>query len=287
MPDRAQQGWAPCGKIPATRDWLRGPAVHLSRAPPLRHGPLREWRIPRRGTGLDFREMPPHLLVMTTSKTRLKRQGEAFQKLYDANQGGIRRLLARTAGSQESEDLVQIVFAKAARALPRFRGDAQVSTWLYRIAANVASDWLRSRSTLEAKATIQLPDALEDVACHLGAISASEEKPASPEQELIRNEMGDCIRRMIGQLPEKHRTVLVLGELGGFKDEEIAHTLGISRSNAKVRLHRARAQLKKTLEAHCDFSRNENNEFVCEPKRAPHSESSNPSDRFSTASSSG
>ena len=203
---------------------------------------------------------------MTTSNIGPKRQADAFQRVYEANHDDIRRFLARTAGPQEAEDLAQIVFAKAARALPKFRGDAQVSTWLYRIAANVASDWLRSRSTLEAKATIQLPDAPEDVAYDFGVSSVSQEKQTSPEQELMRDEMGDCIRQLIGQLPENLRTALVLGELAGFKDDEVAHTLGISRSNAKVRLHRARAQLKKALEAHCDFSRNEDNEFVCEPK---------------------
>jgi RNA polymerase sigma-70 factor (ECF subfamily) len=218
--------------------------------------------------------MPPHLLITATSNIGLKRQPDAFQRIYDANHDDVRRFLARTAGPQEADDLAQIVFAKAARALPKFRGDAQVSTWLYRIAANVASDWLRGRSTLEAKATIQLPDALEDVTYDFGVSAVSQEKQTSPEQELMRDEMGDCIRQLIGELPEKLRTVLVLGELAGFKDDEVAHTLGISRSNAKVRLHRARAQLKKALEAHCDFSRNEDNEFVCEPKYAPPSESS-------------
>ena len=195
-------------------------------------------------------------------------EADAFQRLYDANHERIRRLLARTAGPEEAEDLAQVVFAKAARALPKFRGDAQMSTWLYRIAANVASDWLRGRSTLEAKATIRLPNAIDEAACDSSMSSLSREEQASPEQELMRNEMGDCIRRLIGQLPDKHRTVLVLGELGGFKDDEVAQTLGTSRGNARVRLHRARAQLKKALEAHCDFSRNEDNEFVCDPKPA-------------------
>lgn len=217
----------------------------------------------------------------------MKSEADAFQRLYDVNHERIRRLLARTAGPQEAEDLVQVVFAKAARALPKFRGDAQMSTWLYRIAANVASDWLRGRSTLEAKATIQLPNALDDAECDSSVSSASQEKQTSPEQELIRNEMGDCIRRLIGQLPDKHRTMLVFGELGGFKDDEVAQTLGISRANAKVRLHRARAQLKKALEAHCDFSRNEDNEFVCEPKQAVCDASSKRSSCSSTADSNG
>ena len=107
---------------------------------------------------------------------------------------------------------------------------------------------------------------------------ASEDKRTSPEHELIRDEMGDCIRRVIGQLPDKHRTVLVLGELGGFSDEEISQILAISRGNAKVRLHRARKQLKKALEARCNFSRDEDNELVCDPKPSSSQASSKPSD---------
>ena len=102
---------------------------------------------------------------------------------------------------------------------------------------------------------------------------ASEDKHRSPEHELIRDEMGDCIRSVIGKLPDKHRSVLVLGEFGGFSDEEVSQILGISRGNAKVRLHRARQQLKKALEAGCDFSRDEDNEFVCDPK-PPHGQTS-------------
>ena len=195
----------------------------------------------------------------------VKNEPDSFRTLYDANHGRVVSLLARIVAPQEAEDLAQAVFANAARALPSFRGDAQTSTWLYRIAANVASDWLRSRSAQETKVTVALPEALDHEA---GGQSACHECPTSPEQELIRKEMGDCIRGVIARLPDGQRTVLVLGELGGFTDDEVAQTLGISRGNAKVRLHRARAQLKKTLEGHCDFYRNEDNEFACEPKPA-------------------
>jgi RNA polymerase sigma-70 factor (ECF subfamily) len=222
---------------------------------------------------------------MSTRRIAVKNEADAFQRLYDANHQRVYCFLARIAGPQEAEDLAQIVFAKAARALPNFRGDAQTSTWLYRIAANVASDWLRGRSALEAKVTVQLPNALDHAACGPSASPASQENQTSPEQELIRKEMRDCIRRLIGQLPEKHWTVLVLGELGGFTDDEVAQTLGISRGNAKVRLHRARAQLKNALEAHCDFSRNEDSEFVCEPKPAACDASLKRSGRSSTTKS--
>jgi RNA polymerase sigma-70 factor (ECF subfamily) len=195
-------------------------------------------------------------------------EADAFQRLYHANHQRVLCFLTRVAGPLEAEDLAQVVFAKAARALPDFRGDARASTWLYRITANVASDWLRGRPAHEAKVTDQAPNALDHAALGPETGPASLEKRPSPEQELARKEMRECIRQMIGRLPEKYWTVLVLGELGGLSDGEVARILGISRGAAKVRLHRARAQLKNALEAHCDFSRNEDNEFVCEPKSA-------------------
>lgn len=205
---------------------------------------------------------------MSTRSSAGKYQADAFRRLYDANRERISRFLAQTAGAEEADDLAQVVFAKAAKGLHNFRGDAQASTWLYRIAANVASDWLRGRSAIEAKVTVQLPNALEHGAYAPGPDAASRNTQTSPEQELVRKEMRDCIRGVIGQLSDKHRTVLVLGELGGFTDDQVAKTLKISRGNAKVRLHRARAQLKNALETQCDFSHNEDNEFVCEPKPA-------------------
>jgi RNA polymerase sigma-70 factor (ECF subfamily) len=142
-------------------------------------------------------------------------------------------------------------------------GDAQASTWLYRIAVNVASDWLRSRTAHEAKATVHLPVALRD---DEGVTAEEFDRPASPEQELIRKEMRDCIRDVIWQLSEDHRDVLMLAELGGLSNDELGETLGISAGNAKVRLHRARAALKTALEGRCDFYRDDNNALACEPK---------------------
>jgi RNA polymerase sigma-70 factor, ECF subfamily len=189
-----------------------------------------------------------------------------FRSLFDANHSRVRALLARIVGPEEAEDLTQVVFAKAAEALPSFRAEAQFSTWLYRIAGNVGSDWLRSRAAHEAKVTVGLRAAEDQDVIEDGASSDRRNCQRSPEQELIRKEMNDCIRQVIGQLPENHRSILVLGDLGGLSDEELAQTFGISRNSAKVRLHRARAQLKQTLSGNCHFYRNEENEFACEPK---------------------
>jgi RNA polymerase sigma factor, sigma-70 family len=199
-------------------------------------------------------------------------EADRFRTLYDANHDRVHRLLGRIAGPLDAEDLTQIVFAKAATALPRFRGDALASTWLYRIATNVASDWLRGRATHEAKLTVQLPEGGETA--QAGAAIAVPDPQASPEQRLVRKEMHDHIRREIGQLPEGSREVLILGQLGGLTDEEVAQTLGISLANVKVRLHRARAQLKQAIGAHCEFYRTElscapSSQACCAPATLP------------------
>jgi RNA polymerase sigma-70 factor (ECF subfamily) len=180
-----------------------------------------------------------------------------LRTLYDVNHDRVHRLLGRVVGPQEADDLTQIVFAKAATALPQYRGDAQISTWLYRIAANIASDWLRSRSAREARLTVHLPEVLDGAASQGIASAAVLDNQSSPEQKLVRKDMRDHIRREIGQLPKGNREVLILGELGGFTDDEVAQALGISVANAKVRLHRARAQLKKAIGARCEFYRTE------------------------------
>jgi RNA polymerase sigma-70 factor, ECF subfamily len=183
---------------------------------------------------------------------------DLFRTLYDANHGRVHRLLARLAGPQEAEDLTQTVFATAAKGLPTFRRDAETSTWLYRIAANVASDWLRSRSTHEAKLTVPLADASDGMRI---TVIGSDSRP-SPEQQVSQKDMRECIRREIGQLPDAHRDVLMLSALGALNDDEIAATLGISKGNVKVRLHRARQEFRKIIEARCDLYRNE---LSCKP----------------------
>jgi RNA polymerase sigma-70 factor, ECF subfamily len=187
---------------------------------------------------------------------------DPFRTLYDANHGRVRRLLARMVGPQDAEDLTQAVFAKAAAALPSFRGEAEPWTWLYRIATNIASDWLRSRSTHEAKLTVPLPDGLDEDTRGAAIGTAEVDNRPSPEQELANKDVHACIRGEIAKLPDGHRDVLMLSALGGLSEDEIADTLGISKANAKVRLHRARQEFKKIIAARCNFYQNE---LSCKP----------------------
>lgn len=186
----------------------------------------------------------------------------AFKALFDTNQQRVRALLMRMVGPQDAEDLTQVAFAKAARALPTFRHDADTSTWLHRIAVNVALDWLRSRSAQEAKLTVPLPEpsSAEDT----GALTSAAiiDSPQSPEHEVAQKDVHDCIRAEIAKLPDQYREVLTLSFLGQLNDNEIAEALGITPGSAKVRLHRARQEFKKIIEARCDFYQNE---LSCKP----------------------
>lgn len=176
------------------------------------------------------------------------------QALYDEFQPKIRRYLSRLVGPTDAEDLTQEVFVKVSQALPSFRGESKVSTWLYRIATNAALDRLRSPAVQRAaRAPVE---ALE---------LAAEEAPGI-DQELARQEMSECVRRYIDDLPPPYRSAVLLSEDEGLTNQQIADVLGISLDTVKIRLHRARRRLKTELGRGCAFYRDDRNELACEPK---------------------
>jgi len=188
-----------------------------------------------------------------------------FQKIYEDFRPKIIRYLTRMVGDSEAEDLTQEVFTKISQALKTFRGESQLSTWVYQIATHVALDRIRQRSSVRHGEKKNLP---------VEAIAESEkdkdiwtgEQTASTEQQVIRKEMNGCIREMIESLPENYRAVLVLSELEELKDSEIADILGLRLHTVKIRLHRARAKLKKELTTACLFYRDDCNELACDRK---------------------
>jgi RNA polymerase sigma-70 factor (ECF subfamily) len=190
-----------------------------------------------------------------------------FQNIHDVYRPKIVRYLAHLVGKRDVEDLVQEVFMKVNHALKTFRGESQLSTWIYRIATNAALDWLRSPSSRQKG-----QESLSEESLAEGEMEIIDKDPwtgekiPSIETSVIRKEMNECIRGIVEKLPENYRTVVVLSELEGFRDDEIAEILGVSIHTAKIRLHRARARLKKELETQCNFYRDERNEFACDRK---------------------
>ena len=185
-----------------------------------------------------------------------------FKEIYREFQPKIRRYLARMLGDQSAEDIAQEVFAKISRSLDSFKGNSTISTWIYRIATNTALDKLRSPSFKCSSEHTALEDfsETEDRNVWTGRIEPT------VDQELVHREMSECVREYIDKLPADFRTVLILSQFEGFKNKEIADILEISLDNVKVRLHRARALLKKELDNGCDFYHNEQGSLACDRK---------------------
>lgn len=188
-----------------------------------------------------------------------------FQKIHDIYQPKIFRYLSNLIDEYEAEDLTQELFAKVSKNLETFRGESHISTWIYRIATNLAIDRIRyctlpfEDQFSRAEITSDDGEEIEDRNIWTG------ERPYSAEQKLIRAEMTDCIRSCLENLPETFRVVLVLSELESFRNKEIAEIMGGTLETVKIRLHRARALLRKEIENNCRVYRDERNELACEP----------------------
>ena len=191
---------------------------------------------------------------------------QEFQNIYELFHEKIRRYLARMVNETEAEDLSQEVFVKVSRGLKDFKRQSSLSTWIYTIATNTAMDSLRTLSLRKEALVVQRGD--DGVEAEDTYLLTEDYKP-SLEATLIKKEMNDCIRGIVDGLPENYRTVLVLSDLEGFSDAEIADIAGISLETEKIRLHRARTRLRKALEALCNFYRDESNELACERTFTP------------------
>ena len=170
-----------------------------------------------------------------------------FQQIHETFRPKIHRYLSRLVGEYEAEDLTQEVFVKVSRALSAFRGESQLSTWIYRIATNVAIDKMRAPSfQKDAQAdSLDDMDEIEDM-----EMWVKDEIP-TPEQQLLRKDMYECFGDFVENLPANYRTVVVLSELGELTNHEIAEILGLSLDTVKIRLHRGRARLFQELKTHC------------------------------------
>jgi RNA polymerase sigma-70 factor (ECF subfamily) len=186
-----------------------------------------------------------------------------FHEVYATYYPKILRYLSNLQGADNAEDLAQIVFLKVHEGLKDFRGEAKLSTWVYRIATNVAADRARSASLRErphSGADLLKVAEAED------ANTWTSEKAPDIDQELVHREMTACIRSIVEQLPESYREVILLSEFEDMKNGEIAEILGITLETVKIRLFRGRAKLRGELQKQCTFYRDERNELACDRK---------------------
>lgn len=185
-----------------------------------------------------------------------------FNEIYAKFQPKIFSYLSQLIGRHEAEDITQEVFAKVGRGLKSFKGESKLSTWLYRIATNTAIDRMRSVSFQRSSNYTSLENGMGIEDRNVW----SDHTNTSTDQTLIRKEMSACVREFIDRLPSDYKTVILLSEIEGFKNREIAEILQVSLDTVKTRLHRARARLKKELDNGCVFYHSEDNILTCDRK---------------------
>jgi RNA polymerase sigma-70 factor (ECF subfamily) len=182
-----------------------------------------------------------------------------FEDVYAGNRAAILRYLERMTGDPDlAEDLAQETFARVARGLDQFRGESKLTTWLYRIATNAFLDHRRRLGTRTTEVPTMDLDILPDESSDIG-----DPTPKLPDRLLDDSEMGRCVREFVDGLPPEHRAVIVLHDLEGFKNREIAEILGYSLGATKVRVHRARQRLREVLGENCEFYRSEDDVLQC------------------------
>ena len=167
---------------------------------------------------------------------------KAFDLLVLKYQHRIMKVLSRYMYDQhEIQDLAQEAFIKAYRALPNFRGDSAFYTWLYRIAINTAKNHLVAQGRRPPSGDIDAADAEQ----YEGESALKEY--ASPERELLTDEIQRVVAAAIDELPDDLKTAITLRELEGMSYEEIADAMDCPIGTVRSRIFRAREAIDTKL----------------------------------------
>ncbi len=172
---------------------------------------------------------------------------DAFELLTTRHEQRVYSLAMRMLRQeQDAEDVTQQTFLSVLENLDGFRGEASFSTWLLRIATHAALKIIRKRKGLEV---VSLEEATEP-ADHSDSIPHPEfiaDWRQSPAQLVQTREVGRLLEEALARLDEKHRLVFLLRDVEGLSIKETAEALGLTEANTKVRLLRARLQLREQL----------------------------------------
>jgi RNA polymerase sigma-70 factor (ECF subfamily) len=169
----------------------------------------------------------------------------AFDELVRRYQQKVFNVLLRMIGDyDEAADLTQDVFVQAFKALPHFRGESKVFTWLYRIAVNRCKNRLKQIARTNTVVTSSLDEPID------GEDALRREVPDetfAPEIHLERQELREVVIEEIYRLPPDFKLVIILRDLNGLSYKEMADAVGITLEAVKSRLFRARSLLRDRL----------------------------------------
>lgn len=166
---------------------------------------------------------------------------DSFNQLILRWERPIYALAYRVIGrEEEARDVCQDTFLRAFRALPGFKGEAQFSSWVYRIAMNLCRDWMRKQRRAP---TMQMPEGVDPIEM------ASERGPVESIETLVeRRELGGVVAEAMKLLPEDQRMAIILKEYHGMTFQEIADLQGCPLSTVKTRLYQGLSVLRRNLE---------------------------------------
>jgi RNA polymerase sigma-70 factor (ECF subfamily) len=206
--------------------------------------------VTRRGTGNHFQRLSPTWgeqgETRVTDEELVKRAGKGDQRAFDLlvrkYQHRIFALISRYVRDQdEVQDVAQEAFIKAWRALPRFRGDSQFYTWLYRIAVNTAKNYLVARGRRPPGSDIDADEAEQ----FIGADGLHDS--GTPESILMSQQLADVITKAIEALPHELRTAVTLREFDGLSYEDIAAIMECPVGTVRSRIFRAREAIEQAM----------------------------------------
>ena len=165
----------------------------------------------------------------------------AFQAIVEQHRSMVYRIAYQFAGNHhDAEDIAQDVFIKVYRSLDRFRQDAQLTSWLYRIAMNACIDHRRRHA---AAASAPYGEEAEQK-----LLNTPEQTPG-PEERAYAGELGEVLQGEIARLPQGQRVVFIMRHHQGLKLCEIAEALGLAEGTVKRQLHAAVHRLRHALSA--------------------------------------
>ncbi|HET7322406.1 MAG TPA: sigma-70 family RNA polymerase sigma factor [Longimicrobiaceae bacterium] len=171
---------------------------------------------------------------------------KAYRELLDRYQRPVFSLVYRMVRDRElAEDLAQETFIKVFNHLEHYNPKYKFSSWIFKIASNLAIDTLRKKEpqTLSIDGSRHARTADEEEATRITVESRDE----NPEEYLEAKELGEEIEGAIGKLRAEYRTAILLRHVEGRPYEEIAEIMGIPLGTVKTYIHRARAELRETL----------------------------------------
>lgn len=176
-----------------------------------------------------------------------------FHTIYKEFYPKILRYLTKILNNKDlAEDFTQEVFIKIYESLDKFEGRSSLSTWIYKIATNIANDYFKSASYQKGEKQKLGGEFLEENKESKNVWKG--DKSEISDKVLEKREMDNCIKRYVQDIAENYRTVFVLSEYEGLKNKEIADILGLSIDTVKIRIYRARTQLKNKMEKGCRIS---------------------------------